>query len=99
MQSHDNIHVSRWPDVSLKVFPNLLFDWSELTCRIIPMELPEVNKEKCMKQQSNVYEALSKCAELLKIQFSSTYKSKKRQAIWISISAPLKRLSHQRVRI
>lgn len=45
-------------------------------------------KEKCMKQQSNVYEAQSKCVELLKIHFSSTYKRKKRQAIWISISEP-----------
>lgn len=42
----DNILITFWPDMSLTVFPKLLFYWSELTCTYIPTKLPKANKER-----------------------------------------------------
>ncbi len=52
MQSRENIRFICWLDVSLNVFPKLLFDWSERACRKIPTVLLEVNKDGSKMQQT-----------------------------------------------
>lgn len=49
-ESSENIHITRWPDVSWNVF-KLLFNESKLACVKISIKPPGVNKERREKSQ------------------------------------------------
>lgn len=44
VQHHESIRITYWPNVRRNIFPQLLFDWSEVTRGKIPTKFPYVNK-------------------------------------------------------